>query len=70
MKLTGSYSCGLLKKGGKEMDRANMLKELKELYRGLEDLQQKRASNQQRIRISERIKEILQSLLQDINEFQ
>lgn len=52
------------------MDRANMLKELKELYRGLEDLQQKRASNQQRIRISERIKEILQSLLQDINEFQ
>lgn len=62
--------CGLLKKGGKEMDRANMLKELKDLYKGLEDLQQKRVSKQQRIKISERIKEILQSLLQDINEFQ
>ncbi|MGV8121131.1 MAG: hypothetical protein AB9903_32920 [Vulcanimicrobiota bacterium] len=52
------------------MDRANMLKELKDLYKGLEDLQQKRVSKQQRIKISERIKEILQSLLQDINEFQ
>ncbi|GEM_PF-2522081 len=52
------------------MDRANMLKELKELYKGLEDLQQKRTSKQQRIKISEKIKVILQSLLQDLDEFE
>jgi len=51
------------------MDRANLLKELKELYKGLEDLQQKRASKQQKIKISERIKVILQSMLQDLDDF-
>lgn len=46
-----------------------MLKELKNLYEKLEELKIKRASKEQKIQISERIRELLDSLVEELNDY-
>lgn len=51
------------------MDREKMLEELHKLYETLDELHKKRTeAKEQRVRISNRIKKILQSLLEDLGE--
>jgi hypothetical protein len=47
--------------------REVMLRELRQLYKKLEDLQAKRAQKSQMLEISEKIKELLRSMVDDLD---